>query len=813
MLRRFSASLLVLLLALAITSQAQTRLSYPMSPDDQTGATAGTLDQSRQRGSPSDRTSGMPQNVSPTGEIITPAPPPNTTIPGTLVYPPYPVPKPPEPPSEFQQFVAASIGRDLPMFGYNLFADVPTTFAPVDRVPVTPDYVIGPGDELVIRAWGQIDLDAHVVVDRSGAIYLPKVGTLTVSGLRFEQLQGYLKSAVGKTFRNFDLTVNLGQLRSIQVFVVGQAKRPGTYTVSSLSTLVNALFASGGPSTKGSMRHIQLKRDNKVITDFDVYDLLLNGDKSKDVALLPGDIIFIPPIGPQVALAGSVNIPAIYELRSDTTLDNGLHMASGLTNVADGQKVRVERIDNHITRRVDEFSLNDGGRARHLQDGDLVYVVPLSPRFENAVTLRGNVAVPGRYPWHAGMRIRDLIPSREALVTREYWLKHNLTARDPSGGVAAWRSADSNKTRGRDVFIDGQRDTSDKTWSEDQRDVSNRSRELERGVAASLRNEVQRNAPEINWDYAVIQRLNTKDLATHLVSFNLGKAILDGNADDNLELQPGDIITVFSQADLRVPVQEQSKFVYLEGEFSSAGVYKAQPGETLRGLVKRAGGVTSQAYLFGAEFTRESTREEQQKNLDKMIQQMERDVDLMANSAAVKANGPEETATVKANLDEQRAQIAKLRQLRATGRIVLELRPWSRTIDDLPALTLEDGDRFYVPYRTSAVNVAGEVYNSNAFIYDSRKRVTDYLRQAGGTTRFADRSHIFLLRADGSVVPKESGRGWWGNSTFENLKLMPGDSIVVPQHIATTSTLKQLRDWTQIFSQLALGVAAVNVLK
>ena len=189
--------------------------------------------------------------------------------------------------------MGSSLNRKLPIYGYSLFDHVPTTFAPLDRVPVTADYVIGPGDELLIRAWGQIDLDARVVVDRSGRIYLPRVGSLSVAGLKYEQLPDFLKSAVGKIFRNFDLDVNLGQLRSIQVFLVGQARRPGAYTVSSLSTLVNALFASGGPSMSGSMRHIQLKRDNQLVAEFDLYDLLLDGDKSKDARLLPGDVIYL----------------------------------------------------------------------------------------------------------------------------------------------------------------------------------------------------------------------------------------------------------------------------------------------------------------------------------------------------------------------------------------------------------------------------------------------------------------------------------------------------------------------------------------
>ena len=180
--------------------------------------------------------------------------------------------------NEFQLFVTQSTGRDLPIFGANLFRNVPSTFAPVENVPVTPDYVIGPGDEIQIRAWGQIDVDFNAQVNRDGTINVPKVGVINVAGIKANDLPAYLKTVFGRTFRNFQLTATLGRLRSIQVYVVGQAKRPGTYTVSSLSTLVTAVFAAGGPSSKGSMRNIQLKRGNQVVAEFDLYDLLLSGD-------------------------------------------------------------------------------------------------------------------------------------------------------------------------------------------------------------------------------------------------------------------------------------------------------------------------------------------------------------------------------------------------------------------------------------------------------------------------------------------------------------------------------------------------------
>src|SRR5205807_855942 len=199
----------------------------------------------------------------------------------------------------------------------------------------------------LVKAWGQIDIDYRAVVDRLGNIFIPQIGNISVAGVKYGQLQPYVKSSIARVFRNFDLNVTLGQLRSIQVFVVGQARRPGAYTVSSLSTLVNTVFSSGGPSNNGSLRRIQLKRNNSVVTELDFYDLLLKGDKSKDARLLPGDVIYIPPSGPSIAIAGSVNVPAIYELREGASLGSAVEMAGGLATTADGQKAVVERIDNH----------------------------------------------------------------------------------------------------------------------------------------------------------------------------------------------------------------------------------------------------------------------------------------------------------------------------------------------------------------------------------------------------------------------------------------------------------------------------------
>ena len=291
--------------------------------------------------------------------------------------------------------------------------------------PVPLDFVLGPGDELRIRVWGQVSFQANLRVDRSGEIFLPQIGPVHVAGMPFSALDAHLRTAIGRVYHNFDLTADVGQISAIQVYVSGEARRPGVYTVSSLSSLVDALFTCGGPSAQGSMRRIQLRRGSAVVTDFDLYDLLIHGDKSKDVKLQSGDVIFIPPVGPQVAVTGSVRNPAIYELRAEESLGSLLADAGGVTSVASEARVSIERIDEHRDRHVMEVAYDAGGLATRLADGDLVRVYSIVPVYRKTVILRGNTANPGRYAWHPGMRISDLIPDKDSLVTRNYWWKRS----------------------------------------------------------------------------------------------------------------------------------------------------------------------------------------------------------------------------------------------------------------------------------------------------------------------------------------------------------------------------------------------------
>jgi protein involved in polysaccharide export with SLBB domain len=320
-------------------------------------------------------------------------------------------------------------------------------------------------------------------------------------------------------------------------------------------------------------------------------------------------------------------------------------------------------------------------------------------------------------------------------------------------------------------------------------------------------------APEIDWNYAVIERLDATTLKTVLLPFDLGKLVLQHDASQDLELQAGDVVSVFSQGDIRVPIMQQTKFIHLEGEFVHAGIYTVQPGETLRDLVERAGGFTASAYLFGSEFTRESTRSIQQRRMDEYVQTLE--MQMQRGNLALASSGaatPQDLVNGTAAQSSEQALLGRLRQMRATGRIVLEFKVGSSGLEALPDIALEDGDRFVVPPVPASVNVVGAVYDQNSFLYATGRRAGTYLHLAGGPNRDSDRRHTFIIRADGSVISRASENGIWGNE-FDNLRMNPGDTIVVPDKAFKPSALRGILDWSQLFSQFALGAAALSVIQ
>ncbi len=675
--------------------------------------------------------------------------------------------------TQFQRFVQEATGKLLPLYGYNLFDR--GRFPSATDVPVPANYVLGPGDEVDIKIWGAVDVSLRLPVDREGRITVPRVGPLMVAGVRSSELDQHLKKQIGRVYANFDLSASVGKLRSIQVFVVGQARNPGAYMVSSLSTLVGAVFESGGPTASGSMRRVDLMRAGTRVTSIDLYQFIQSGHVAADARLLPGDVIVFPPAGPRVGLTGALDNPFIFELASkEESIEQVLKYSASPTTLTTPHKVLVERVDNRQTqgpREVQERMLDELGLKNSLRDGDLVTLFQISPQFANAVTLRGNVASPLRYAFKPGMKVSDLIPEPAALIMGDYYRRKNILVQYERGtGVSA-----------------------DRTLTETKRDLA-----------------------EINWAYASVERADRQAINSRLITFNLGKAIKDKDPAHDLALQPGDVVTVFGVDDLPVPKASRSQYVKVTGEVRAPGVYELKPGETLPQLIERAaGGFTRDAYVYGTVFLRDSARAQQQANLDAAVRRLESQVSSQSNSALQNQSDARSAQSLQAQMLAQRQLLERVRGLKATGRVALDLQPQERR---LPPLMLEDGDAISVPSRSDFVAVFGAVLSENNFLYKPNLTLGDYLERSG-PTREADIDSLFLIRADGSVLanPARLSTFGWGQRSFLKLPLNPGDSVFVPEVVdrrtAYTQFIDGAKDWTQLLFQLGLGAAAVKTLR
>ena len=706
-------------------------------------------------------------------------------------------------PSEFQKFVADNTGKLLPIFGSEFFANTPSTFAPVSNTPVPSDYPLGPGDQLMIRGWGSIDIDYRATIDRNGTISIPTIGSVQLAGVKACDAQNVIRAAVIRLYKDVTVSVTFGQLRAITVYVVGQANRPGTYTVSSLSTLVTALFASSGPNANGSMRHVQVKRNGKVAAELDLYAFIAKGDKSADIKLQDGDTIYIPSAGGFVALTGKVNSPAVFELKSGTdTVESLLDVAGGLPVVADPRRAFIERIDpsRNRPRSVEEFALDDQGLKRALKNGDVLNITSITPAFANAVSLRGNVDQAVRVPFKNDMRVSDLIPSREYLISRKSTRRQNAVIGESENGK---RTNGWDDTRN----VNGIRGA-----AQDEQD----SRVEAESIAASIGGLID----QINWDYAVVERINRNDLSVKLIPFNLGNVFTNPSGADNVRLQPGDTVTIFSQNDVAVPLDKRQVFVRIEGEVQIPGVYQMTASDTLQTLLAKAGGPTVNAYLFGTGFYREEVRKEQQANLQRAADRLENQVqsEQSAQVANAAAKSPTDAASSVAQFEMQRRiaeeRIARFRKLQSTGRIAFGLGPEERSFARLPQVTLQNGDRLVVPAKPAFVHVFGSVNVEASPLWRPNSRVKDYLKLAG-TTSDADIDNVFVLRVDGTVVSADS-QGWLFGK-IGGLAVMPGDTIVVPEKLDKTTAWSNFtrgaREWTQILANFGLGAAAFKTLR
>ena len=722
----------------------------------------------------------------------------------------------------------------LKPFGYDLFKDSTSTFAPVTDVPVPSTYIVGAGDKINVQLFGSQNRNLRLTVGRDGRINLPELGPVTVSGQAFAQIAEDLESRIARQMIGVRASVSMGETRSIRVFVMGEANRPGSYTVSGLSTLSSALYSAGGIKTIGSLRDIQLKRQGAVVRRFDLYDLLLRGDTSDDTKLLPGDVIFIPPVSSTVAVDGEVQRPAIYEIKGSTSVDDIIRLAGGLTAEADSSRVALVRVNADRERIVLDVPLDAASsRSELLHNGDSLRILRLRPTLDRGVTVEGHVFRPGPVAWHEGMRLTDVLGSVDelkpnadlnyVLIRRELPPDRQITALSADLAAALRQPASSQnvelKPRDRIVVFDFE--------SGRNQLMEPLLEELRRQASINRPSEVVRvdGRVKVRGDYPLEPGMRVSDLLraggglqdaaygaraeltryrvgddvreTQLLNIDLA-AILKGDASADLPLQPFDFLNI-----MEVPEWSEQEEVTLIGEVRFPGTYPIQRGETLHSVLERAGGLTKLAFAEGAVFLRRELKEREQLQLDRLAERLQSDLAATAlQAAAANQQGAGQALTVGQSL------LSQLKATEAVGRLVIDVNSVTASaVGSANDVVLREGDRLLIPKQKQEVTVIGEVQSPTSHFFKADLSRDDYIGLSGGATRKADRGRTYVVRADGSVVASEGG-GWFGRSG--QVAMRPGDTIVVPLDTERMPALPMWQAITGILYNLAIAAAAVN---
>ncbi len=751
-------------------------------------------------------------------------------------------------PNEFQKYVLQTTGQALPLYGADFFENLNNNNGQFSRSPVADDYVLGAGDQLYIRVWGSTSTEATVTIDRQGSIAMPKLGTLKLAGVKAGQMDAVVKAYFSKFYKDIEVSVSVGKLRKITVFVVGQARNPGSYSLTGQSTLTSALFASGGPNASGSLRRLQLKRQGQTVAEFDLYNFLGNGDKSSDVKLQDGDVLFYPKATGYMALVGKLNTQAVFEVKDEKdNLAEYISLAGGLPVTADPRRATLDRIQpgSDQPRSIQELSLAGAGLQIQVKNGDVLTVSATVPELANAVTLRGAVSQPTRMPWRQGMRVSDVISKKSLLINPDTVRKQNevlfdnfeqertarVRARVPSD-LAIDRvlldkknSSDDQIQAGPQLFnggkpIDGQLargiDLSKATIAEQtDREVSIAQLGNPLLVEESLADRIGKLNQEINLDYAVIERFSRETLKVTLLQFHLGRVLSSPMGKDDLLLEPGDVITVFTNKDIQVPISRRQIFVRIEGEVNSPGVYQLRAGENLQQLIHLAGGTTAEAFPFATSLFREEVKKTQKLNMDKILRKMEAESSAVVSQ--IMQSGGMDAASLQAKMQSiqqsQKQSLDRFRSLKPEGRIALDIPiNGSGKINDFPDIQLESGDRIVIPSTPSFVQVFGVVNTESALLYRKGLSVKDYLRMSGVSSS-GDINGAILVRANGSSITNQST---WVNDVL-TAEVFPGDTIFLPEKLdresAWSQTVRTAKDFTQVLYQLGLGAAAIKTLR
>ena len=731
----------------------------------------------------------------------------------------------------------------LQPFGYDIFQQEASTFStlnPLSSVPVPSNYQVGPGDTIDVQLYGNQNQSYQLTVARNGQINFPQLGPITVGGQLFSTVQSQIESRVAHQMIGVHASVTMAQTRAIQVFVMGDAFRPGVYTVSGLATMTSALYAAGGISKTGSLRRVQLIRDGQVIDTLDLYNLLIHGSTRHDAKLLQGDVVFVPPVGRTIAIDGEVQRPAVYEVRNETRPAQIVALAGGLKPNADLASATVTRILPNGERSVLPLKLGPGGAAEGLRNGDYIHIPRLQPALDQAVMLQGNVYNPGIYAYQPGMRLTDVLRSvselkpgsdlHYVLIRRE--LPPDLHVEAVSANLAQAlahpHSAANIRLMPRDRITVFNLTSSraqiigpilnalkaESTAESPEQSVTVHGPvnvpgryPLEPGmhIAGLIRagGGLANDAYTGNAELARYVVNSDGVRRTQIYRIDLAQA-LAGNPRDNLMLKPFDVLTIE-----RVSQWGTQATVTLRGQVRFPGTYTIRPGETLKSVIERAGGLTPWAFPQGAVFTRVNLQRREQHEMNLLAQRMRVELGVLALRASVTSTGGAAGAAANTMI-VAKSLLQQLRSEHAVGRLVINLRKIIHgPVFSPDNVVLRNGDALYVPRFEQEVTVIGEVQDPTSHLYNPSLSRSAYIRLSGGLTSEADRNHIYVVRADGSVVTGGHSSFWFSHS---GTQIKPGDTIVVPINAEKMLPLPFWQAVTGILYNVAIAAAAVHAL-
>jgi len=719
--------------------------------------------------------------------------------------------------------------QELQPFGYELFAGEPTTFAPANQIPVTPDYLLGPGDNLKILFYGKTNDSMSLEINRNGSVDFPQLGPVNLTGMTFADAKKLIKVRISEQMIGVQASISLGELRSIQIFVLGEAYKPGAYTVSALSTITNALFLSGGVSDIASLRNIQLKRAGKTIATLDLYELLLNGNTSDDQRLQASDVIYIPTIGKTASVDGEVRRPAIYELKGATTAQQLIKMAGGMQPKAYPNRATIQRSDSDGFMTVVDLDLtSSAGLKQQVSNGDLLVIDSVVERKESIVSVSGHVYRPGEFRWKPGLRVSDVIkdvrqlrPNVDldfALIRREIppvgrVIPIFVNLRDAINSKGG--DADTVFFARDEIVIFSREEGRAELLEElvDELKLEARSGQMANVVsitgtvrspgeypltagmrvtqlisaAGGLNEAAYTQGVEISrYDLSNPEQASSR----HFV-LDLAEAYANTSADTVLHSY--DVLSIRT-----IPEFKESLSVEIEGEVRFPGTYSFIRGETLANVIRRAGGLNNLAHAGAAVFTREDLRLQEAKKLQEIQERLKADI---AAAELEKSNEGEAVNTAAAD-----KLIANLDESEALGRLVVDL---ARILDgSRDDVQLKGGDRLVIPEYRQEISVLGEVQQPTAHLFNDTLRLRDYIDLSGGIKERADNKRIYVVKANGAVaLPGRTG--WFSR---KRLKIEAGDTIIVPLDADKKKVLTVWTEASQIIYQLALGAAAFNNL-